>query len=271
MTLLKPGPNCSYFLPWQWYICCMVVAFLSLFAVPLAAGPSSQRVEAAEILTAKSFRLSNGEMVRLAGLQAPNVRETDGKMRPGEPMGQEAKQALQQLLNGQKLTLVTGDNPRDRHGRIVAKVLLPDGTSVQQVMLQQGMAMLYWFPDSRNWLAELLPYEAEARAAGRGIWAHPYWRVQPAQQLRYEKERYLVVEGTPRAVKQVRGNWYLNFGEDWKTDFTAMIRKDDYRAYFAGQDLTPLQGRPLRLRGWVYRYNGPMLDVIVPEQIEQLD
>lgn len=257
-----------------------IFAFLAAAAILLAGVaflPRGGGAEQANIYTAatalngKSFVLDNGETVRLAGLQAPNVAETSGKMRAGEPMGEAAREALADLVQGKRMRLEYGPQPRDRHGRHVAFVYLEDGRPVQEEMIKAGWALVYGFPDNRERLPRLLPLEEEARRAGRGIWADPYWQPQPAEKVRADGERYLLAEGVLQSAKQVRGNWYLNFGADWKTDFTAMIRKEDYRAYFAKRDLSALEGEKLRLRGWVYRYNGPMMDIAIPEQIEIME
>jgi endonuclease YncB( thermonuclease family) len=61
----------------------------------------------------------------------------------------------------------------DRYGRFVGEVLLPDGRSLNQVLVQAGMAWWYQrYAPNEPILAQL---EAEARAARRGLWAdaHP--------------------------------------------------------------------------------------------------
>jgi len=70
-------------------------------------------------------------------------------------------------------------------------------------------------------------------------------------------------------VAESRGRIYLNFGQDWRTDFTAAIAASD-RDSFTGSDikLPDLDGRVIRVRGWLERRNGPMIDVTHPEQIE---
>lgn len=243
------------------------VAFLP--RTGLADMPASlQRVVA--VLNGKSVQLEDGETVRLAGLQVPNLAEKAGKMRPGQPMGEASQKALETMVLNQPVQLSFGPSVRDRKGRLLAELTLQDGRNIQQEMLKQGMAMVYFFPDNRTWLKPLLAFEQEARAAGRGIWAHPYWQVADAASLRDSAERYRLIEGVPRSIKQVGKRWFINFGEDWKTDVTAMIPERAARDYFKGIDIAAYQGKRLRLRGWIYRYNGPMLDLLLPEQVEVL-
>ena len=85
-------------------------------------------------------------------------------------------------------------------------------------------------------------------------------------------DRFELVEGVVVAATIVRGRAYLNFGPDWKTDFTASIDPRDRRLFDdAGFDIEALQGHRVRVRGWVESWNGPMIKVSHPEQIEVLD
>jgi endonuclease YncB( thermonuclease family) len=225
------------------------------------------------VFNGKSFQVTGGLTVRLACLQVPNIPEKSGKMRAGQPMGEEATKALTRLIKGKKVTLSPFPAMIDRHGRRVAIATLPDGQTVQAELLQQGMAVVYPFPDQQENLAELLEIERHARQAKRGIWGHPYWKPVQAENLvgtRLNADRYQLVEGIVQEVAQVgkNGDWYLNFGSDRHTDFTAYINKKDYTQYFKKRDLHALQGKRILLRGWVYSRDGIMMDIIQPEQIE---
>ncbi len=70
-------------------------------------------------------------------------------------------------------------------------------------------------------------------------------------------------------VAEVRTGVYLNFEENWREDFTVFIPKRDLRR-FGGKEheLGLLEGRIIRVRGWLKLRNGPMIDVSHPEQIE---
>ena len=70
----------------------------------------------------------------------------------------------------------------------------------------------------------------------------------------------------------VRGTAYLNFGTDWRRDFTFRAQPDARRAFDrAGIDLAGLTGQRVRGRGWVFPLNGPMIDLTHPEALEVLE
>lgn len=72
-----------------------------------------------------------------------------------------------------------------------------------------------------------------------------------------------------RDVARVRGTTYLNFGADWRSDFTVMIDARARRRFdHAGIDLDALEGREVLARGWIRSRNGPMIEATHPEQLQ---
>lgn len=225
---------------------------------------------ASEVINGKSLVLEGGAVVRLASIQVPNVQETSGQMREGEEGGEAAKAALANLVKGQKIALQPKQPALDRKGRRVAFAVLEDGRSVQEEMIKSGYALAYPFLDHREKLPALLALEKEARNAKRGIWKLPYWQPVAADEVTVEKERFQLVQGVVKQVAQAGGNWYLNFGDDYKTDFTGFIAKGDIRTGFDDYDIRGLQGKKVILRGWVYNRDGVAMDLNQHEQIEVL-
>ena len=85
-------------------------------------------------------------------------------------------------------------------------------------------------------------------------------------------QSFQIVEGRVKETGERKRRVYLDFGEVWKHDLTAIIAgRDRKRFEAAGIDLLKLKGRKVRLRGWVERWNGPLLRLSEPEQIEFLD
>ncbi len=112
-----------------------------------------------------------GKRIRLHGIDCPEKRQA---------FGNRAKQFTSALVFGNTVTVQVMD--RDRYGRTVAEVLLPDGRSLNRELVKAGFAWWYWryAPDD----ATLAQLEREARGAQRGLWADPHavppweWRVR---------------------------------------------------------------------------------------------
>ena len=84
-------------------------------------------------------------------------------------------------------------------------------------------------------------------------------------------QSYEIVEGRIETVAEVRGRTYLNFGKNWRRDFTITIASDAAKL-FEGQNegLAALRGRSVRVRGWIENVNGPSINLTHPEQLEIL-
>lgn len=220
--------------------------------------------------------LESGAEVRLVGIQAPKL----ALGRPGFrnwPLAAEARKALEALVLGAPVKLVYGGRRIDRHRRLLAH-LEREATSsraavwVQGEMLRTGFARVYTFPDNRARAGRMLALERAARAARRGIWRLRAYRVLAPEEARRRIGRFELVEGRVLRAAAVRGRFYLNFGADWRTDFTVSIaRKHRRRFRRAGIDIASLAGRIIRVRGWLSWQNGPMIEATHPEQLEPVE
>lgn len=229
-----------------------------------------------EIVDGDTLRLGSGEQVRLVGIQAPKLplaRPNFAKW----PLADEAKAALEALALGQTVALWHGGAKGDRHGRILAHAVTGRGDWLQGRLLAAGLARVYTFGDNRTKAGEMLALEGEARRRRLGIWAHPFYRVREAEELargdwRAALDGFVLVEGRVLRVAEVGGRTYLNYGADWKTDFTVSVApKDRSMFHRAGIDLAAFQDARLRVRGWLQSRNGPAIEATHPEQIERLE
>lgn len=233
---------------------------------PLTAGGTALVVE---VIDGDTVRLDDGRQVRLVGTQAPKLPLGRANF-PTWPLAEESKQALEALVLGQQVVLGYGGLQTDRHGRTLAHLFrIDDGSWAQGHMLLDGMARVYTFPDNRSMIDEMLAAERGARAEGIGIWSLDFYAIRGPEDLADDEDTFQVVEGVVQEAAFVRNRVYLNFGADYRTDFTVVIDRDDLPAFEAADyQLEDLTGRQVRVRGWVEFYNGPMIAATHPEQIE---
>ena len=224
-----------------------------------------------EIIDGDTLVLDDGRQVRLVGIQAPKLPLGRAGFKAW-PLAAEAKQALSALTLGRTLTLAYGGRRLDRHNRVLAHLYDAEGGWIQGRLLSLGMARVYSFADNRALVPEMLTQERASRAARRGIWAHAFYAVRGADEAERHIGDFELVEGRVRAVAIVRGQAYLNFGDDWREDFTVTIRPAARRRFeAAGLDPAAYEGRRIRARGWLKSYNGPMIEATHPEQLEVID
>jgi endonuclease YncB( thermonuclease family) len=117
------------------------------------------------------LRINRPEVIRLLGIDAPER---------GQAYGDRAKQYAATLSFGKLVTVEAAG--RDRHGRLLAEVRLPDGRSLNRELVRTGYAWWYRRFSADRILAGL---EANARIARRGLWADP----RPTPPWSYRAER----------------------------------------------------------------------------------
>ena len=224
-----------------------------------------------EVVDGDTLVLEGGVEVRLVGIQAPKL-PLGRRNFSTWPLADEARAALEEMTLGRRFRLSFGGQRIDRHGRNLAHLHDEAGLWVQGELLRRGLARVYTFRDNRALAAQMLAIEADARAARRGIWRLSYYRPLAPDDAARRIGGFQLVEGRVREAALVRGRVYLNFGADWRTDFTISISPRDRRRFeAAGIDPLGYSGRRVRVRGWLKSFNGPMIDVSHPEQIEVLD
>ncbi len=224
----------------------------------------------AEIVDGDTLILADGREIRLVGIQAPKL-PLGRKNFKIWPLADEAKSALLTLSLYKNVTLSYGGRRIDRYNRLLAHLHDEKGLWIQGELLRRGMARVYSFSDNRTAVAEMLAIEQEARAARRGIWRHRFYNVRNATDIHRYIGGFQLVEGRVRAVAERRKYTYLNFGDNWRTDFTIAVAARARRLFKASPiSLKSLEGRFVRVRGWVKSRNGPMIDATHPEQIEIL-
>lgn len=264
--------NNAYFRIFFSLVVTLLVAVLSGSAdaeeeCELKRGPTAT---VARILSGTGLELGSGEKVRLVGVDTTTSAEKPAKDTAGQ-----SRDLLQSLLKDEQVELAFGGLRRDRYGRYLAHVyLLRNGERlwVQRILVERGLARVSSFADNRACVRHLQEFEKEAREAGKGLWGGSNFKVQNALEPRSLMKAiysFQVVEGVVRKVADVKGRLFLNFDEDWRRDFTVAIEKRD-RKRFAGSsiDLEQLAGRRIRVRGWIERWNGPVIKATHPEQIE---
>ena len=146
----------------------LLVAVLALRAWGGAAG-SYPVVSVVDGDTVK-VRMGGGvESVRLIGIDAPEAA-TSG--RPAQCFSADSSAKAGELLAGKAVRLEFDESQGrlDRYGRLLAYVWVDD-VHVNALMVRQGYAREFTYNLPYRYQADFKAAEAEAREAGRGLWA----------------------------------------------------------------------------------------------------
>ena len=126
-------------------------------------GPGSGVVE--RVVDGDTIDLASGERVRYLMVDTPE--STGGA---DDCFGANAAQLNSDLVLGETVELAYDVECEDPFDRLLAYVSV-GGTEVNSLLVERGYAcVLYIPPNGEDRRAELEALEAEARAAGRGMW-----------------------------------------------------------------------------------------------------
>lgn len=251
---------------------CIFIAFVisPAQALPPCAPPveienlAITRVEQNGVLVATDGRAPKLESIRLPA----------GALdRAPQSWADAALSALRDLASGHLVTVTARAPKQDRYGRVRGQIFVVDDGEVwlQTALLRKGLARVAIAPDRRECAKELYAAEADARTRRLGIWSQPAYAVRDAQHVSSnDMGTFQIVEG--RVVNaSVKSRAYLNFGTDWKKDFTATIAPDDMKVFRAdGIDPASYAGKTIRVRGIVEWHGGPEIEIGSPDDIEVL-
>jgi endonuclease YncB( thermonuclease family) len=108
------------------------------------------------------------ETIRMIGVDTP---ETHRPETPVQCYGPQAADYTKKLIGNNKVRLSADplNTNRDRYGRLLRYVYLPDGTLVEAQLIKNGYAFAYTsFPFQKR--DEFVDYETSAKQADLGLW-----------------------------------------------------------------------------------------------------
>jgi micrococcal nuclease len=223
------------------------------------------------VIDGDTFRLSNGEAVRLIGIDAPEL---------SQPGGDKSRQYLTRLILHKGVTLKKGYEDRDKYSRLLRFVYLGD-VCINEEMIKQGYAEARYLPSNDPLREYYIQLEIEAETAKAGLWSDNIF--QPRSNLRWEEDipvidwsnahnyynRYVIVKGTIVDTYNSGTVCFLNFDTNYQL-FTAVIFASDFLGFPFIPEIFYL-GKTVYIIGIIKEYNGsPEIIVKTPDQIRIL-
>ena len=216
--------------------------------------------------------LLDGREIRLADILAPSENGPRGS---AEPFAREATAVLADLLASGAIT-IEDVAPSDRWSRRVVRAMVRSGEtenrSITEELVAAGAVRVRPETDDEGFVQRLLEAEAIARDARRGLWFDWRYRIHAADDANHAVGAFDIVEGVVFGATARGGRVYLNFGEDYRSDFTVTAKSSLARKWTKqGLDLVALNKARVRVRGYVAWINGPSIELLNPGQIEVLE
>lgn len=249
------------------YLRCVLFGAVSLASVSQAAAAEDCAPEpqgegrVASAIDARTLRLDDGRIVRLAGLAPLHGAQAE-----------RATVTLATIAIGRTVSLHGDSDMPDRYGRQRAWVFADGDTStLQALLIAAGGGLRDIAPAPATCRQSLDGAENMARAARLGLWAAPNAakNAESPDDISAQIGHFSVIEGQVRSVRMSGGMTYLNFGRRWTEGFAVMVPGRAVATFeTAGLSLKGLEGKTVRVRGYVMRRGGPRIEALSRDQIE---
>lgn len=269
----------------------LVIFFYIILTFPVSSAAEAQttiteQAVIARVIDGDTVELQDGRLLRLDAINAleiPHRPEDSVRCLPSTRTGGSknfgcdltlalaARALLEQLVANRAVTLRLNPQRReDRYGRVLADIEVPDAdgriVSAAGELVKAGLAHVYPLSGQEIAVSQLLALEERARHDRLGIWRLPELQVTPAAQAATQYGHYALIRGKVINTVKLRNKIHLNFGADYRTDFTVTLDKRDW-SRFRDMDLLALQERSVLVRGFLHEDYGPALRLTNPSQI----
>ena len=187
-----------------------------------------------------TVRLADGRIIRLIGINTP---ETGKGARQSELMADEASARLQALTGAGGISLTLGLEPQDRYGRWLGH-LWRQNELISAQLIREGYGYQISIPPNLNYRDCLMEAEQVARQASLGVWQVAGWK--PVASLLPDAAGFYLLQGRVTKQKRVNKGWILEVDQR-----LAVMLPDSLVAELSVQKITDLEGKSLRVRGWI--------------------
>lgn len=225
-----------------------------------------------EVINPITVKLEDGRFIHLAGLDYPDLDYYE----PGD-VSVLTQKILTDFLKNKDVAIYQTSSPNEgrvnRMGHHIAHLMrIEDDVWAQGLILSLGLARVRTTAYNNDMAAQMLSLEDAARQKKTGIWDMEDYQIVTPDNAAEKIGSFQIVEGTVHSVSRRKNTLYLNFGNNWREDFTISISSTDMRK-FTKSNIDPQRwgGTPIRVRGWLESYNGPYMEIDHPERFQVLE
>ncbi len=229
----------------------------------------TEQTEVIDVVNPYTLLLRDGTIARLSGIDIPHA--------VGDDIGTwavTARDILKDMLVGQRVVVYqTADKYEgrvNRMGHALAHLERVDNKSwAQGTLLALGLARVKTSQRNADMAAQMLALEGKARVDKIGIWGDEGYGILTPDDAEAHIGEFVIVRGKIDSVALKKNRIFMNFGKNWRNDFTVTIPPEAKRG-FSRQQLDPLGwgGRVVQVRGVLESINGPSMEIDHPQAIE---
>ena len=157
-----------------------------------------------------TIELADGRLVRYLGIDAPEIHHEAGT---AQPFGFEARTRNREWIGSRRVRLEFDAERLDLYGRTLAYVFLPDGSLLNETLLDEGLAFCLAKTPNVKYEERLLRAQRRAMESRRGIWRE--WREAPGRYIGSRNSRRFHRSDCPEARRILPKN-RVTFTTRWE-------------------------------------------------------
>jgi endonuclease YncB( thermonuclease family) len=200
---------------------------------------------AVQVVDGDSLRLHRvGQAQQQLRLAAVNTPEFTPKP---EPLAVDAQRKLQQLVNSaDELYWLKGLEEKDRYGRALGHLFLPDGRNIAAELVAEGLGFAIAMEPNLRYSPCVFKVQQQAKANKKGIWQNRYFLPIDAEKVPDATAGFKQVVGSLQAIDRSRSSVWLEL----EGDVVLRIKKADL-VYFDEAALKQMLNKRVIASGWV--------------------
>ena len=211
----------------------LTLGFILLLTFYAEGGRAGEWVTVKRVNDGDTVQLTDGRRVRYIGVNAPEINH---ERNTAEPFGFEARARNIELLGSRRIRLEFDIERFDDYGRTLAYVFLPDGSMVNEKLLQSGLAYcLYWMPNVK-YEARLLQAQRQAMQNRCGMWRE--WREKEGRYIGNRNSRRFQAASCPEA-KRISPKNRILFSKRWDAFWAGYAPSKECQKITADQNDRP--------------------------------
>lgn len=222
-----------------------------------------------EVIDGDTVKLKNGRLIRYIGIDTPEIsQKLNGEWRLNpQPMSREAKKFNEAMVLHNEVTIEYDIEKTDRYDRLLAYVYV-NGKMVNEQMVHEGFAFLLCIPPNNKHNERLHTALKDAYSKKKNIWKYADTHVIDSSRAHEYIGTLATVQGKILHVGKSKKASYLNFGSNYKKDFTGVIFTGSKSQLPYDFEISSLKGKNVRIFGMIKEYNGPEIIINSPEQLQ---
>ncbi len=211
-------------------------------AKALQINPGYGFVQVKKVYDGDTILLSNGNKVRLLGINTPEV---EGRYKLAEAGGEAAKKWLKNTLLNQKVRLEKDVEKHDKYSRLLAHIFTANKQHINLELVKNGLASVNIHPPNLKYSDELLQAQQQAEIAHLGIWNQREYAPKQFNEInRSNYKGWHRIKGRVKAITQTRKYIRLALSDS----FSLKISKQSLDLF---SDLDSYLDTQIEVRGWI--------------------